>query len=205
MPRILSLALLSAVTIPVVFAGTSLYIPGFDPQPLSVSEIGAGSDGRTTWQVIGVPGTDGQVDFPGTATLIEGPNDAVITYSVAGLQLLESCSLSAGLAYCTAAGFGEGSSVAVTGTETATPISVEGGAATGAPQASGSITSVPTAASTGKTGSGFSSVSKTQTPGSSGAPAAATTAASSGGMKVGPVMCGGVAGLAMLALCFSYL
>ncbi|EIW84727.1 hypothetical protein CONPUDRAFT_149596 [Coniophora puteana RWD-64-598 SS2] len=35
-----------------VAADMSLYIPGFDPQPLSVSIIGAGSDGRTTYQVV---------------------------------------------------------------------------------------------------------------------------------------------------------
>lgn len=32
-----------------VVAQTSLYIPGFDPQAISVSELGVGSDGETTW------------------------------------------------------------------------------------------------------------------------------------------------------------
>lgn len=39
-----------------VIAQTSLYIPGFDPQPLSVDVIGA-ADGVTTYQIaVGTPG-----------------------------------------------------------------------------------------------------------------------------------------------------
>lgn len=35
---------------------TSLYIPGFDPQPVTIlSELGVGADGATTWLV--APGT----------------------------------------------------------------------------------------------------------------------------------------------------
>lgn len=30
-------------------AQTSLFIPGFDPQPISASVAGVGPDGRTTW------------------------------------------------------------------------------------------------------------------------------------------------------------
>ena len=36
----------------VVVAETSLYIPGFDEQPVSVDIIGVGPDGRTTWQIV---------------------------------------------------------------------------------------------------------------------------------------------------------
>ncbi|KAF9014123.1 hypothetical protein BDQ17DRAFT_1342118 [Cyathus striatus] len=32
-------------------AQTSLYVPGFEPQPVSADNIGVGSDGRTTWVI----------------------------------------------------------------------------------------------------------------------------------------------------------
>jgi len=35
-----------------VVAETSLYIPGFDEQPVSVDILGVGLDGRTTWQIV---------------------------------------------------------------------------------------------------------------------------------------------------------
>lgn len=51
-----------------VAAQTSLYIPGFDPQPVSANVLGVGSDGRTTWQIQpGQPsGTLSDVGFIGT-------------------------------------------------------------------------------------------------------------------------------------------
>lgn len=36
----------------VVIAETSLYIPGFEEQPVSVAVVGVDSDGRTTWQIV---------------------------------------------------------------------------------------------------------------------------------------------------------
>ena len=36
----------------VVVADTSLYIPGFNEQPVSVTNIGVDSNGRTTWQIV---------------------------------------------------------------------------------------------------------------------------------------------------------
>ncbi|KZT27903.1 hypothetical protein NEOLEDRAFT_1130398 [Neolentinus lepideus HHB14362 ss-1] len=50
-----------------VQAQTSLYIPGFDDQPLSASLIGVGSDDRTTWAIMSGAVT-GTVDdaFDGT-------------------------------------------------------------------------------------------------------------------------------------------
>ena len=36
----------------VVVADTSLYIPGFNEQPVSVTNIGVDSNGRTTWQMV---------------------------------------------------------------------------------------------------------------------------------------------------------
>ena len=35
----------------VAVADTSLYIPGFDEQPISVTAVGVGPDGRTTWRI----------------------------------------------------------------------------------------------------------------------------------------------------------
>ena len=47
-------------------AQTSLFIPGFDAQPVSANIIGVGSDGRTTWEL--KPGvTSGSFDDSGFA------------------------------------------------------------------------------------------------------------------------------------------
>ena len=35
----------------VAIANTSLYIPGYDEEPVSVTVIGVGPDGRTTWRI----------------------------------------------------------------------------------------------------------------------------------------------------------
>jgi len=86
---------------------TSLYIPGMDPQPVSVNEVGVGSDGRTTWQILPgkATGTFTAVDFVGTATLIEGPNDAVLSYTLPSQDfgIVEFCNISSDIAYCTIA------------------------------------------------------------------------------------------------------
>jgi hypothetical protein len=54
--------------LPVVRADTSLYIPGFDPQPLSVGELGTDGQGRTTWEVVpgSLTGTFSEPAFIGT-------------------------------------------------------------------------------------------------------------------------------------------
>lgn len=53
---------------------SDLYIPGFDPQPISADMIGVGSDGRTTWALHkGNPhptDTASYADFPGTGAYI---------------------------------------------------------------------------------------------------------------------------------------
>jgi len=77
----------------------SLYIPGIDYQPLSVAELGAGNDGRTTWEVVaGQPsGTLTEPDHPFavTGTLVEGSSDAVFAYTVpyAGRYISYSCTI----------------------------------------------------------------------------------------------------------------
>ena len=51
-----------------VSADTSLFIPGFDPQPLSVENLGTDGQGRTTWEILpGTPtGNSDEVAFVGT-------------------------------------------------------------------------------------------------------------------------------------------
>jgi hypothetical protein len=55
-----------------VSADTSLFIPGFDPQPLSVENLGTDGQGRTTWEILpGIPtGTFEEVPFVGTGTQV---------------------------------------------------------------------------------------------------------------------------------------
>ncbi|KZO92988.1 hypothetical protein CALVIDRAFT_566908 [Calocera viscosa TUFC12733] len=114
-------------------AQLSLYIPDTDPQPLSAIELGVGSDGRTTWEIL--PGQPtgswvGQVeDFP-TLTLAEGPSDAILT-GAPDLNFAVSCTLlpttspgAVPLAACTnLADGGAGWE------EAATPLAVQTGAA----------------------------------------------------------------------------
>jgi len=123
-------------------AQTSLYIPGFDPQPLSADILGTDAQGRTTWAIhAGTPtGTFIGADdvFPGTATLVEGPNDAFFTYADV-VSIGARCSLSGNVAACSATESGS----LVTETETFTRIEVQAGttasltAATGSPTPSG--------------------------------------------------------------------
>lgn len=52
-----------------VTAQTSLYIPGFDPQPISADIMGVDSEGRTTWALhkgAATGTTDDGSDFVGT-------------------------------------------------------------------------------------------------------------------------------------------
>jgi len=56
----------------VVVADTSLYIPGFHEQPVSVTALGVDSNGRTTWQIQpGKPtGTIPPAPFPITGKFV---------------------------------------------------------------------------------------------------------------------------------------
>jgi len=56
----------------VALAETSLYIPGFDEQPVSVTVLGVGPDSRTTWQIQpGQPtGTVPPAPFPLTGMFV---------------------------------------------------------------------------------------------------------------------------------------
>ncbi|KAH9953667.1 hypothetical protein BGW80DRAFT_1409533 [Lactifluus volemus] len=87
-----------------VSADTSLFIPGFDPQPLSVNSLGVVVP---PWEIVqGSPtGTFNQVPFTGTATLVEGPTDAHLAYVNLQqcLTLDLQCGISDSIAACTAA------------------------------------------------------------------------------------------------------
>lgn len=60
---------------PGVHANTSLFIPGFDPQPLSVGDLGTDGQGRTTWEIVpgSVSGTFDEAAFIGTGALFFFP------------------------------------------------------------------------------------------------------------------------------------
>jgi len=108
-----------------VSAQTSLFIPGFDPQPLSADILGVDTQGRTTWALHPGSPTDTLNDagLIGTATLVEGPNDASLTYVAPQFTMGVACTLSDSLAVCSAT---SGGTVA-TATETVTRFAVQGG------------------------------------------------------------------------------
>ncbi|TFY77816.1 hypothetical protein EWM64_g6196, partial [Hericium alpestre] len=104
----------------------SMYIPGMDPQPISASEIGVDSQGRTSWLI--TPMTTGEeAGLLGPATVVEGPNDAVLTYAVGPLNAGILCTYSGNLAICTAVASGEGEPHTATQTETIASFAVQGG------------------------------------------------------------------------------
>jgi len=87
-----------------VIAETSLYIPGFDPQPVTANELGVGADGATTWLIApGQPsGTLSDLGFYGPATLVLGPSGANLVYNAPELDVYmsEQCTFDGGLAVC---------------------------------------------------------------------------------------------------------
>ncbi|TFY69959.1 hypothetical protein EVG20_g2921 [Dentipellis fragilis] len=91
-----------------VYADTSLWIPGFDPQPLSVVILGADANQHTTWEILpgSLTGTFSQPTFIGTAIMIQGPQDAHVTWQgdgdLAGQSFEITCSVTGIVADCTA-------------------------------------------------------------------------------------------------------
>lgn len=166
-----------------VVAQTSLYIPGFDPQPISANVVGVGSDGRTTWALqkgqADATDTKSYADFHGTATLVEGPKDAFLTYADASalFTIGVTCTFThSTLAVCAIA---QGGSTA-TQTEVITHVPVQGQSATptatnpittgaplaissGLPSVNGSASATSPSASPGPNG-GVSSAITSQTP-----------------------------------------
>ncbi|KAF8838347.1 hypothetical protein BDN67DRAFT_971700 [Paxillus ammoniavirescens] len=135
---LLSFVVLSLAGIEVCHADVSLFMPGFDPQPISVNILGVGADGETTYQVLpGEPtGTWIGQDpaFIGTGILVEGASNAMFSYANAEIALsyVESCTIVNGIATCDNINPGQTTFV---DEEVATPMLVQGG---------GTATPVPT-------------------------------------------------------------
>ncbi|KAE9409611.1 hypothetical protein BT96DRAFT_969982 [Gymnopus androsaceus JB14] len=142
---------------------TSLYIPGFDPQPISADIAGVDSNGHTTWvlQAASVTGDDDSGGFDGKVTLVEGSNDAHLTFVDPALSLTlgYDCTFSSGQALCSGVA-GDGDTSIVTETETISSFAVELGTSTAA--TGSASTSVP------GTGSSRSGTSTSATPSQTG-------------------------------------
>ena len=105
-------------------AEVSLYVPGFDPQPLTAVLAGV-EDGQTTW-LLAAGVASGDLDdsgLIGTATLVQGENRASLTYVPpdGSFTMGIDCTLDDGAAVCVGA---EGTRVA-TVTEVPTPFAVQ--------------------------------------------------------------------------------
>ncbi|KAM6503229.1 hypothetical protein JOM56_000172 [Amanita muscaria] len=83
-------------------AETSIFVPGFDPQPLSMDYITTDTKGHTVWALYatGDPSND-IVAVPGTLTLVEGSDYMSLGYSYPSLTIHEECSLASDAAVCT--------------------------------------------------------------------------------------------------------
>ncbi|KAF8589203.1 hypothetical protein K439DRAFT_1405270 [Ramaria rubella] len=166
-----------------VAADVSLYIPGADVQPISAGLLGVGSDGQTTWQLQQGSATGTFTDpddfgFPGTATLIEGPNDAFLTLAVADptdgtLAAGYSCSISGSIANCNVVASEDGSLTTLTDTETVAPFLVQGGSTTTGAGASSGPSSTASSGSPAQT-----NISGQATAGSTPAPSGPQSTAS---------------------------
>ncbi|KAK0496858.1 hypothetical protein EDD18DRAFT_179795 [Armillaria luteobubalina] len=147
---------------------TSLYVPGFDAQALSV-EVAGVADGHTTFII--QPATDAtDTQFVGTATLVEGSDYASLTYvdpdASAAFTVGYACTIASGVAVCS----GEAAGVTILETETVSAFGVEGGAtetAAGSVATGTSSTAKSGSSSTAKAGSGSSSGTATSSAASS--------------------------------------
>ncbi|KAI0069835.1 hypothetical protein K474DRAFT_1680627 [Panus rudis PR-1116 ss-1] len=180
-----SAILLLAAALPYTTAQTSLFIPGFDPQPLSVSQVGAGSDGKTTFAIVpGTPsGTLQDIGLIGTATLIVSPSQAEVIYDAGVVSLTENCAINGDTADCSVVGVADGTTTTFVTTETITPFEVQGAGGDSVPA---SVTPAPTSSGTGASStqaSGFSTTISQSSSSSSntGSVAASPTSADTNG------------------------
>jgi len=143
----------------VVAQSTSLFIPGFDPQPISADVVGVDAGGSTTWAL--QPGSvtaDEDQSFEGTVTLVEGADGAQLTYADDALSLTlgYDCTFSSGVALCSGAADG----TAFTETETVSSFAVALGTASAPASAtnsdSSSQASSASSQASAKSGSGSS-------------------------------------------------
>ncbi|KZT23956.1 hypothetical protein NEOLEDRAFT_1135781 [Neolentinus lepideus HHB14362 ss-1] len=190
---------------------TSLYIPALGGDgPLSVSEVGVGSDGRTTWAV-GPGAASGTItpSLPGTATLVEGPGDAYLTYAlgnVGGAAI--SCAISGSQAECAESLTQLGSTVVVT---TIVSVSPEVVAIASSGSASASASARTTASSSGSASSATSTSPSSRSTASSSSPsqtsstAPATSATGTSGASSVKRVSAGAMGVIVLGLFFCLL
>lgn len=210
-----------------MIAETSLYIPGFDEQPVSVDVLGVGPDGRTTWQIVPSKptGTVSSAPLPltgkfaisrsvvhsrhgvgvfvvcgkkspnkrwltfrlrflfCTATMVQGPSDAVVHASFPQIDVSLSCALKSGQADCVGQIQQPGMTMTTSLRESVKPYLVQGGGSGGGPSSPGP-TPVPLPSQSG-------SLSSTGTDNGSGV----MSGAAGGKMLVGGVVTGIVATL----------
>ncbi|EED16137.1 GPI anchored protein, putative [Talaromyces stipitatus ATCC 10500] len=173
-----AIALMSSV-VAAQSAVTTLFIPGFDNQPLVASIIG-GNAAATTYFIECAPGTDASDCGAGMGfTLTEGPKTAHIQMVYSALSADVQCDLNtaASEAACVEtvggaeANFPGTTSTTLSATDYASafiPVTITAGSATGAPATTAASATAPTATATGATS------------GASAATTAASTAASTG-------------------------
>jgi len=170
-----------------VHADTSLFIPGFDPQPLSVNNLGTDGQGRTTWEIVpgSLTGTFTEAAFVGTATLVEGPNDAHLVYNNAQLSLTLDiqCGINNGIAACAGdESYDATSAIFPTSSVTVQPFLVQGGGPLAASPATPSSSSVlPSQTTSSPTSTGF--ITTTSAPSSLTATNSALNPLSSSGVS----------------------
>ncbi|KAF5377067.1 hypothetical protein D9757_007692 [Collybiopsis confluens] len=128
--NLLAVCLFAALPTIIAQSTTSLYIPGFDSQPIDASMAGVDSSGQTTWLLSPGPVTaDEDSGFVGTVTLVEGSDSAHLTYAGPDVSLGIDCALASGLAVCS----GSADGTVATETETIVSIAVALASGTAAP------------------------------------------------------------------------
>ncbi|TFK46634.1 hypothetical protein OE88DRAFT_1667250 [Heliocybe sulcata] len=170
-----SIILAGILIVKVLNAGaqsTTLFIPGFSGDgPLSISELGVGEDGQTTWAVVSGAAQGTEIPkLPGTATLIEDSDGLFLTYNLGNIGgNYVSCAISDGDAACQGAFTEAGSTSYLTRTIPAQPTLV---ALSGASySASASLAATSSSPSSGSSASHGPS----QTSSTGAAPPASTT------------------------------
>ncbi|KAF8634598.1 hypothetical protein AX17_004187 [Amanita inopinata Kibby_2008] len=187
--------LLAIAVLPCIFAAqTTLYFPGFDPQPLSVDFLSKDSQGNTVWAVHGTTDSAGDGGFPGVATLVEGPNYASFGFSNQQLSLTlnEVCGITGNTAICTITANGEVDTTTDTAVVALTADVGTGPASAISTPAAPSVT--PTASVTSVPGSTVSPPQPTASTTSSSTMAASSPTSSNSAAR----MMGSASGIAIL-------
>ncbi|CDO73653.1 hypothetical protein BN946_scf185014.g123 [Trametes cinnabarina] len=185
-----ALALFAMLQASLVLAQTSLYIPGFDPQPITADVEGVDAQGRTTWR-LGPGVTSGTYEDPagieGSATLVADATEAHFIWANTELSmtLSEDCSISGSTAVCSGFADVEGTGQSLFATETVSPFEVQGNAAaptatapaggsSGASSGSGAASNTSAGSSAPTAGSGVSSGPSATGASTSASPTATT-------------------------------